>query len=156
MALDRISGLADAEGLIFITGGPCEAHCTIGQVECIGMPFKYFEVRREAPEYRVAARGVAQEDRIDAKLGLWSAEHARTERGGEQLASQANTEVGAPRGDSLADCSFLFRKPRVCIFLIGAHASAHDNKQVIVAPIREWFTEVETNTIDLDLTIEEH
>ena len=66
MALDRIRGPPDIERLVFVAGGAGEAHRALGQVECVGVKLEHLDVAREGPEDRVAAGGLAEEDRIDA------------------------------------------------------------------------------------------
>src|SRR6185369_9916947 len=89
--------------------------------ECVGVKLEHLDVGWEGPEDRVAAGGLAEEDRIDAQLGLRPTEHARAERGRQQLGSQANAEVRTSSRDGLADCPLLRYEPRVRVLLIGAH-----------------------------------
>ena len=156
MALDRVRGPPDIERLVFVAGGAGETHRALGQVERVGVKLEHLDVEREGPEDRVAARGLAEEDRIDAELGLRPAEHSRAERGRQQLGSQANAEVRTSRRDGLADRPLLRHEPRVRVLLVDAHRPSHDHEQVVLAPVGKRFPEVETNTMDLDPAAEKH
>ena len=150
VALDAVRDPAEPDGLILIARRSGKANRAHRQREVVGMPLAHVEVGREAAEHRIPAGRRREKDLVDPELGLHSAVAVRAEGRREQLRAKAHTEIRDAGEHRLANRLLLGRDPGMLVVVPHVHARAHDDEEVVLAPVGDRLTLVEHDPVDRD------